>query len=139
MFPITYTSHAQNIILEVFTSVMWEFTFAYLGPDSEALRSTEYIREASASSFGTVLFSTPSYLLLNFKHASWLLNYKLLEGRESIYEISQYLQVTSIAFCTHRELKNKSMNVCCDFNYVKLCKCTKICKLLSVNVEELST
>lgn len=65
-----YTSHAQNIILEVFTNVMWEFTFAYLGPGSEALRSTEYIREASASFFGIVLFSAPFHLMLNFKHAS---------------------------------------------------------------------
>lgn len=32
MFPITYTSHAQNIILEVFTNVTREFIFAYLEP-----------------------------------------------------------------------------------------------------------
>lgn len=70
MFPITYTSHVQNIILEAFTNEMWEFTFAYLGPGNEALRSPEYIREASASFFGTVLFSAHSYLMLNFKHAS---------------------------------------------------------------------
>lgn len=39
----------------------------------------------------------------------FIINYKYFEGRESIYEISQYLQVTSIAFFTQRELKNKSM------------------------------